>query len=812
MQILLFDETIANATYTIVRGVYGTVAKVYDMMINLVDVTSKYDFSDFAQNIYVIAGIFMLFRVAIGLIGMIINPDQVNDKNTGAGKLLTRVVTSIVLLLVFAPTGFLLRSNGLLDRTQNAIIGDNGFINRLIIADMSEASPNSVRTNDKIYYKSNLFFDNVYAAKPKTCYFLHLVTGEETESTPFYKITFYENVYGDGMKLGKKSDVYMKFEQGSENVGDVKFEFTRYETYLYDKNNKENISFSDIQNCENIAFDTTPYDAKIYKTNSKTPKSMVVYGYNTLQDMNNALLTDIDKNTDTYEKIADNCVKPENKNHPTCQALTKYVGDWLTGVGIEAKIFSQNVLESFQECDGSEKCEKAKDTQFGIDKETATADTETTAADGKDAIVDLMADDKLELDFVLALIAAIGLIVFLVILCVDVVVRNLKLMLLEMIAPIPIISYVDPKDKIFMTWLKMFFSVYVDLFIKLIAVKLVLVLVKQVEKFDVTGLEYFFVIIGILIFAKLVPSMISKIFGLEIGSSFKDIGSMLKSGAGFAAGAAIGGVVGAATGKGVAGRIGGALGGTLRGAGSGSKGKVMGGAQAISSRNAKVNQQKAEGLNAFDRMMIGAAGMVGYSPKAKLDNKIKDQVDKKQMLDNFRKHKDNIEEKAESSNYLSDQKAKMALNPDNYQYGGKTGKDAFKQARSDFIALNEINRKSETTGNIEYYDSSQDRWIDSGQATNYVNSNGQLSSIKFESGANGKIKQAERLMRDEISVNTSLQKELGKTAADVQNFAAYENVEAIARNKSNEYESQITKVQKSDAYAKAQTFEDASKK
>ena len=69
-------------------------------MLTLVEKTSGYNFDSFAQSLYTIAGVFMLFRVTVGLINMIINPDQVNDKNAGAGKLLTRIVTSIVLLLV----------------------------------------------------------------------------------------------------------------------------------------------------------------------------------------------------------------------------------------------------------------------------------------------------------------------------------------------------------------------------------------------------------------------------------------------------------------------------------------------------------------------------------------------------------------------------------------------------------------------------------------------------------------------------------------------------------------------------------------
>ena len=122
------------------------------------------------------------------------------------------------------------------------------------------------------------------------------------------------------------------------------------------------------------------------------------------------------------------------------------------------------------------------------------------------------------------------------------------------------------------------------------------------------------------------------------------------------------------------------------------------------------------------------AGTLGYNPKASMDNKIKDQVDKKQMLDDFRKHKENIENMADSSNYLSDIKSKVAADPNSFSYSGKTGKAAMKAARSDFIELNENNYKDSTSGNIFYKDNNGN-WIDSGQSDYYVKSDGSSSTM-----------------------------------------------------------------------------------
>ena len=33
---------------------------------------------------------------------------------------------------------------------------------------------------------------------------------------------------------------------------------------------------------------------------------------------------------------------------------------------------------------------------------------------------------------------------------------------MEVLSPIPVVSYVDPKDKMFNTWFKMYISIYVE--------------------------------------------------------------------------------------------------------------------------------------------------------------------------------------------------------------------------------------------------------------------------------------------------------------------------------------------------------------
>lgn len=82
-------------------------------------------------------------------------------------------------------------------------------------------------------------------------------------------------------------------------------------------------------------------------------------------------------------------------------------------------------------------------------------------------------DSKLfayDFNWLMSAIVGIILVVILFFYAIDVAIRLLKLAILQLLAPIPIISYIDPKsskDGAFASWLKLSISTYLDLFIKL---------------------------------------------------------------------------------------------------------------------------------------------------------------------------------------------------------------------------------------------------------------------------------------------------------------------------------------------------------
>lgn len=59
----------------------------------------------FTQRIYIVLGIFMLFKLSFSLLNSVVNPDLLTDKDKGMGKVVTRTVTALI-MLVMVPTIF----------------------------------------------------------------------------------------------------------------------------------------------------------------------------------------------------------------------------------------------------------------------------------------------------------------------------------------------------------------------------------------------------------------------------------------------------------------------------------------------------------------------------------------------------------------------------------------------------------------------------------------------------------------------------------------------------------------------------------
>ena len=262
-------------------------------------------------------------------------------------------------------------------------------------------------------------------------------------------------------------------------------------------------------------------------------------------------------------------------------------------------------------------------------------------------------DDQIYISAFMGLIMGLIVIVLLATLAVDVIIRNAKILLLQIISPVAILSFINPKDKIFSQWVKMYGATFADLFIKLLAIMLIPIILSIFNIGSQDGLTKIFMILGVLAFAKAAPAFISKIFGIsDMAGSFKDAGKMLKAAAFGAAGAGI--AVGAsaigigrnaysayAGGLGAKGAIAaglrgasGMVGAGLRGFGAGSKGNIMAGAKSTWATASARSDLYRKGVGTSAQLQAGFLGGMFVGKKDKeVEDAYEDLQNKRASID-----------------------------------------------------------------------------------------------------------------------------------------------------------------------------------
>ena len=97
--------------------------------------------TDFASRIYVLLGIFMLFKVSFSLVNYIVNPDDFTDKEKGVGKLVPNIMITLV-LIVFTPRIFAEAMD-----LQQLLLKEQ-FLENIIFADSSSDGEFSLNSNN----------------------------------------------------------------------------------------------------------------------------------------------------------------------------------------------------------------------------------------------------------------------------------------------------------------------------------------------------------------------------------------------------------------------------------------------------------------------------------------------------------------------------------------------------------------------------------------------------------------------------------------------------------------------------------------
>ncbi|MBQ2946901.1 MAG: hypothetical protein IJE04_03525 [Bacilli bacterium] len=141
----------------------------------------------------------------------------------------------------------------------------------------------------------------------------------------------------------------------------------------------------------------------------------------------------------------------------------------------------------------------------------------------QDLAVTVTDDDEFVMEYKYVFSTVVGVVVVLLLItyCMDVALRSIKLSFLQLIAPIPILSYIDPKsgkDGLFKKWYQLCFKTYLSLFIRLLALYFAVYIIDKVADMQLVDiidgsqqtnfLISIFIIIGALMFAKDLPKIL----------------------------------------------------------------------------------------------------------------------------------------------------------------------------------------------------------------------------------------------------------------------------------------------------------------
>lgn len=248
-------------------------------------------------------------------------------------------------------------------------------------------------------------------------------------------------------------------------------------------------------------------------------------------------------------------------------AASNYTNNTNMGNDIALTIFStffrRNKDLTIDECAYAISSENVKIYKF--DDNDDNAEYIVNSMDEAYNLADVTCDDAnnsylFTYDVFISTIVGIVLVVLIFLFTFDVALRGIKLGILRLIAPIPAISYISPKsakDGAFANYIKTLMSTYLDLFLRLAIIYIVVLLISaiagdntQIIEGTTNGVGKVIIIITLLFFAGQAPKFIMQALGIKSKGTGLGFGAALLGGAltGAMAGAATGGIWGAAKG------------------------------------------------------------------------------------------------------------------------------------------------------------------------------------------------------------------------------------------------------------------------
>ncbi len=749
-------------------GLYRSIAAIYTDMLNLVDTFNDSPLAEklnnISANVYVLVGVFMLFRIGVSLLNYLVDPSKLDDKKVGGGQLVTHILISIVLLLslnfVFKWTNdlqtILLERDGILYKIISTGNAEMSKLNDLQLINTQEVSVVSKKYKDNENICNNTatikaaLKEHIINNIREGCFTKKYTRAEAEKLVNSVPITYNSSgreltgISGsiDETSLkGLNTKVSVKYKnQVGQSVSGVKpnFHLTNATCYF---NFPLSRDYSD-----NSLDSISGFHVEYYCDSSKSDE--------------------VEKSIEGIENKKEQQIRKDQG---------KYDNSSIEESGFE---FATITLSTFMS--PSDEVDDTILKQYSGEKSS-------------DWWADQIEDEQksssgitYSMDWLLAFICGLAIIAVLLAIMIEVVVRNLKLVFLQAIAPIPVVSYMNPNDKLLGTWVKQYIGVYFSLFIQLFVILIIPDLMMKLLD-SVTGgfILKIVIIAGCLLFTKEAPKFIGKLLGLDnMEGSFGDAFKMVKTGLGIGAGAAAGAVAGAFTGAGAGGSLstfmGGMLGGAFRGASSGSQGKIFEGAGKQIARNKKVRDMNLNGSNWSQRML----SKVGLDAESRAQGDLKRLQNEQKAYQDFNQHKKNIEDLADSSDFM-----KNLRNQRNADGSQKYTEEQLKQARTSWI--------------------SAQRQIASGVVrTGSVTVGGQTYSVSEEKGKWSGIQTELEVAEIERS-NSSLLQGLSSGATPITDFAALDAIDKDAKTANNGLTIEISKITSDPAFKAAQASHDS---
>ena len=402
--------------YWILSGVFNVF-----FAVSSAEIISGSVVREFFTRIQLILGVIMVFKLTFTALSIIINPDMATDKQKGAGKILTRVATALVMLTLVVPINIPASD----DSALNSRIRDQGIL-----------------------------FGFLYQ---------------------FQDSVIKDNILGK-LILGSRAEYNQETDDGSMNAG------------------------GEIDNMADVGGVMAATVAKAFVT----PTILSSADEDAIGSLN-----DIEMNSNTND-----------------DAVSDAVSDVISGGSSIAGVESGTVDASSVFA-----CADTTAVQYYMNPNASSEGILYYLNDTCDS------DDGEVYAFQYTIFGGLACSIIMTIIIigftVDVAVRAIKLAVLRLIAPVPIISYISPgseKDGAFGNWVKTLVSTYLDLFIRLAIIYFGAYLILLISQsfsgngveiiqtgygFVINTLATIFIIIGILVFMKQAPKFLKDMLGIK---------------------------------------------------------------------------------------------------------------------------------------------------------------------------------------------------------------------------------------------------------------------------------------------------------